>query len=151
MVTVYSARKIITMDHNCPIATHVAVKDGLIVGVGGSDCGDGWGAVTHDNSFADKVLLPGLIEAHAHVSAGGVWRFTYCGHYTRTDPDGTDSPGVATYDALIERLRVIAAKTPPGEPVVGWGFDPNFLKGRRLDKAHRDQASPKVQHSVWKL
>ncbi len=143
------------MDHNCPIATHVAVKDGLIVGVGGPDCGDGWGAVTHDNSFADKVLLPGLIEAHAHVSAGGVWRFTYCGHYTRTDPDGTDSPGVATYDALIERLRVIAAKTPPGEPVVGWGFDPNFLKGRRLDKAHLDQVSTNhpvaVAHSNFHL
>ena len=143
------------MDHNCPIATHVAVKDGLIVGVGGPDCGDGWGTVTHDNSFVDKVLLPGLIEAHAHVSAGGVWRFTYCGHYTRTDPDGTDSPGVATYDALIERLRVIAAKTPPGEPVVGWGFDPNFLKGRRLDKAHLDQVSTNhpvaVAHSNFHL
>lgn len=146
MPTVFSARKIITMDRNCPLATHVAVKNGIIVGVGGPDCGDGWGPITREDRFDDKVLMPGLIEAHAHVSAGGVWRFTYCGHYTRTDPDGTDWPGVSDYTSLIERLRAIAAQTPPGEPVVGWGFDPNFLEGRRLDKGHLDQVS--VEHPV---
>jgi predicted amidohydrolase YtcJ len=26
-------------------------------------------------------------------------------------------------------------------PLVGWGFDPNFIDGRRLDKAHLDQVS----------
>lgn len=146
MVTVFNARKIITMDRNCPVATHVAVKDGLIVGVGGPDCGDGWGRVIRDDRYAGNILMPGLIEAHAHVSAGGVWRFTFCGHYARTDPDGTEWPGLRDYDALIERLRAIAAKTPPGEPVVGWGFDPNFLEGRRLDKAHLDQVS--TEHPV---
>lgn len=155
MVTVLSARKIITMDRNCRVASHVAVKDGLIVGVGGPDCGDGWGRVIRDDRFADKVLMPGLIEAHAHVSAGGVWRFTYCGHYTRSDPDGTEWPGLRDYDALIERLRHVAAKTPPGEPVVGWGFDPNFLDGRRLDKDHLDQVSSEhpvgVVHSNFHL
>ncbi|MDJ0823289.1 MAG: amidohydrolase [Paracoccaceae bacterium] len=147
MVTVFEARKIITMDQNCPFATHVAVReDGVILGVGGPDCGDGWGRVTRDDRFKVHVLMPGLIEAHAHVSAGGVWRFTYCGHYTRTDPDGTDWPGLRDYDALIDRLRAVAAKTPAGEPVVGWGFDPNFLDGRRLDKDHLDQVS--TEHPV---
>jgi predicted amidohydrolase YtcJ len=141
MVVVYGARKIITMDHNCPQATHVAVQGGRILAVGGPDCGDGWGQVTRDDRFAGNVLMPGLIEAHAHVSAGGVWRFTYCGHYTRTDPDGTDWPGVGSNAALIDRLRAVAAKTPPGQPVVGWGFDPNFLDDPRLDKTHLDQVS----------
>ena len=146
MLTVYSARKIITMDRNCPIATHVAVRDGMIVGVGGPDCGVGWGQATRDDRFADKVLMPGLIEAHAHVSAGGVWRFTYCGHYARTDPEGTEWSGVGSNAALVERLRSIAAQTPPGEPVVGWGFDPNFLDDERLDKSHLDQIS--TEHPV---
>lgn len=154
-VTVFSARNIITMDHNQPRATHVAVRDGFILGVGGPDCGTGWGTVLRDDRFADKVLMPGLIEAHAHVMAGGVWRFTYCGHYTRTDPDGTEWPGVATYEDLIARLRDIAAQTPPGEPIVGWGFDPNFLDGRRLDKDHLDQVSTAhpvaVMHSNFHL
>lgn len=141
MTTVFQAKKILTMDHNRPIATHVAVRDGVIVGVGGSDCGDGWGAIKHDDRFADHVMLPGLIEAHAHVSAGGIWRFVYCGHYQRTDPDGTDWHGVTDKDALIARLRDIASKTPEGEPVVGWGFDPNFIAGPRLDRDHLDQVS----------
>ena len=155
MVTVYAAKKIITMDRNCPEATHVAVRDGVILGVGGPDCGDGWGQVTRDDRFADFVMMPGLIEAHAHVMAGGIWRFTYCGHYTRTDPDGTDWPGLRDYDALIARLRTIAEQTPPGQPVVGWGFDPNFLEGRRLDKGHLDQVSTErpvaVVHSNFHL
>ncbi len=141
MVTVFKARKILTMDRNCPVATHVAVRDGVILGVGGPECGDGWGELRREDRFADKVVMPGLIEAHAHVLAGGVWRFTYCGHYQRTDPDGTDWPGLRDYDALIARLRAVAAKTPAGQPVVGWGFDPNFLDGRRLDKGHLDQVS----------
>lgn len=141
MVIVFAAKKIITLDRNCPFATHVAVKDGLILGVGGPDCGDGWGQVVRDDRFSNHVITPGLIEAHAHVMAGGVWRFTYCGHYTRTDPDGVEWPGLSDYDALIARLKAVAAKTPPGQPVVGWGFDPNFLEGRRLDKDHLDAVS----------
>ncbi len=54
--TVISARKIITMYRNCPIATHVAVKNGLIVCVGGPDFGDGWGPTTRDTQFDDKML-----------------------------------------------------------------------------------------------
>lgn len=141
MVTVFRAKKILTMDHNCPVATHVAVRDGLIVGVGGPDCGDGWGQVTRDDRFAGHVMMPGLIEAHAHVSTGAVWRNTYCGHYQRTDPDGKDWPGVSDNDALIARLRDLAQRTPEGEHVVGWGFDPNFVDGPRLDRRHLDLVS----------
>ncbi|MFK7868733.1 MAG: amidohydrolase [Roseobacter sp.] len=155
MITVYSARKIITMDRNCPEATHVAVRDGMILAVGGADCADGWGEARIDDRFADAVIMPGLIEAHAHVIAGGIWRYTYCGHYARTDPDGRVWDGVGTYDALIERLRKVAAETPAGQPVVGWGADPNFLEGRRLDKIHLDQVSTKhpvaVAHSNFHL
>ncbi len=146
MVIVYSARKIITMERNCPIATHVAVKDGVIVGVGGPNCGDGWGPVLRDDRFAAHVMMPGLIEAHAHVMAGGIWRFTYCGHYTRKDPDGTTWPGVGDDTGLIARLRDIATKTPPGTPVVGWGFDPNFLAGGSLDREKLDEVS--TEHPV---
>ena len=145
-VTVYSAAKIITMDRNCPEATHVAVRDGVIVGVGGPGCGDGWGHVRRDDRYAAHVIVPGLIEAHAHVMAGGIWRFTYLGHYARTDPEGRAWPGLRGYGALVERLREVAAHTPPGEPVVGWGFDPNFLEGRRLDRGHLDQVS--TEHPV---
>lgn len=155
MITVFRARKIITMDRNCPQATHVAVRDGRVLAVGGAECTDGWGEATQDDRFADYVIMPGLIEAHAHVMAGGIWRYTYCGHYARTDPDGKTWEGVGDYDALIARLRAVAAQTPAGQPIVGWGADPNFLEGRRLDKEHLDQVSTDhpvaVAHSNFHL
>ena len=105
MIKVYSAKKIITMDHNWPVVTHVAVHAGKILAVGDEKCADGWGEAVLDDRLKDSVFLPGLIEAHAHVSAGGVWRYTYCGHYNRIDPDGKEWSGLNTYDALIHRLK----------------------------------------------
>ncbi|MBU3740160.1 MAG: amidohydrolase, partial [Rhodoferax sp.] len=67
--TVYAARRIITMNPSRPEATHVAVRDGRILGVGSLDELAGWGPHQLDGRFADKVLMPGLVEAHAHLMA----------------------------------------------------------------------------------
>ncbi len=141
MIQVFSSKKILTMDDNHPEATHVAVRDGIIVAIGGADCAEGWGDYEIIEDFKNDVLMPGLIEAHAHVSAGGVWRFTYCGHYARVDPEGQEWSGVTTYDGLIERLKKVAAGIPAGQPVVGWGFDPSFLEGDRLNRRQLDSVS----------
>ena len=146
MITVYRARKILTMDGNNPTATHAAVRDGRVLAVGGPDCAEGWGEAVLDDRYAEQVMMPGLVEAHAHVSAGGVWRYAYCGHYARTDPSGRVWNGVSTAEALIDRLKAVAAETAPGAPVVGWGFDPNFLPPPRLSKAQLDQIS--TEHPV---
>ena len=141
MITVYKSKKILAMDDNYPDATHVAVRNGFIIGIGGTDCAEGWGDYEIIEDFKNDVLMPGLIEAHAHVSAGGVWRFTYCGHYARVDPEGQAWSGVTTYDGLIERLKKVAAGIPAGQPVVGWGFDPSFLEGDRLNRRQLDSVS----------
>jgi predicted amidohydrolase YtcJ len=141
VIQVFSSKKILTMDDNHPEATHVAVRDGIIVAIGGADCAEGWGDYEIIEDFKNDVLMPGLIEAHAHVSAGGVWRFTYCGHYARVDPEGQEWSGVTTYDGLIERLKKVAAGIPAGQPVVGWGFDPSFLEGDRLNRHQLDTVS----------
>lgn len=139
MITVYEARRILTMDPNRPEATHVAVRDGRVLAVGGPDCAAGWGEARRDDRFRGKVMLPGLIEAHAHVSAGGIWRYAYCGHYPRRDPDGRIWTGVGSAGAIVERLRQ-AAGGGDG-PIVGWGFDPNFLDEPRLSRAELDGVS----------
>lgn len=155
MIKVFKAKKVITIDDNYPETTHVAVRDGLILAIGDADCAEGWGNYEIVDDFKDDILMPGLIEAHAHVSAGGVWRFTYCGHYGRLDPDGNEWAGVTTYDALIARLRKIAAQTREGEPVVGWGFEPSFLEGERLNRHQLDAVSHEhpvvVLHSNFHL
>ena len=76
-IIVFQAKRIITMDPNQPDATHVAVQEGNILAVGDANCADQWGAVTHDDSLAHAVLMPGFVEGHAHMMAGAMWRHAY--------------------------------------------------------------------------
>ena len=73
-MTVYRARRILTMNPSRPEATHVAVRDGRILGVGSLDELAGWGPHTLDERFADLFLMPGLVEGHSHLMAGSLWR-----------------------------------------------------------------------------
>ena len=70
MITIYQSGKILTMNPSRPFATHVAVRDGLVLGAGSLDELKGWGAYTLEQRFADKVLMPGLVEGHSHVAEG---------------------------------------------------------------------------------
>ena len=56
MITVYAAKKVITMDLNMPEATHVAVRGGPALAAGGPGCANGWGEEARiDDRFADRV------------------------------------------------------------------------------------------------
>ena len=81
--TIFQARKIITMNPSRPLATHVAVRDGRILGVGALEELAGWGPYTLDQRLAGKVLMPGLVEGHSHLMEGVFWRFVYCGCFDR--------------------------------------------------------------------
>ncbi|MDN5986348.1 MAG: amidohydrolase, partial [Hafniaceae bacterium] len=59
---IYAAKKIITMCPSQPEASHVAVRDGKILAVGTLEELEGWGEYTLDNTFANKIVMPGLIE-----------------------------------------------------------------------------------------
>ncbi|MAM24027.1 MAG: amidohydrolase [Rhodobacteraceae bacterium] len=137
-ITVFAAREILTMDPNRPRASHVAVREGEILAVGGADCADAWGPVTHDDSLAHAVLMPGFVEGHAHMMAGAMWRYAYAGYHDRIDPDGTLWPGLTDLDAVIGGLRDYAGGLAPDQPLVGWGFDPIFLDAERLSRRHLD-------------
>ncbi len=140
--TIYSARKIITMDPSRPRATHVAVRDGRILAVGSRDEVGQWGAADVDERFRDKVLMPGLIEGHSHIIEGAVWDHPYVGYYDRTGPDGTTWPGLRTIDAVIDRLKAASeALDDPAAPLLAWGFDPIFFGERRMCAADLDQVS----------
>jgi predicted amidohydrolase YtcJ len=138
---IYQARKIITMDPDRPVATHVAVRDGRILGVGSGEELLGWGSSRLDQSFADKVLMPGLVEGHSHVYEGMVWENVYVGSYDRRDPDGKVWSGVGTVDALVHRLREFEARLGRAdEALTGWGFDPLFVD-RPLTATDLDRVS----------
>ena len=139
--TVFAAKRIVTMDPDLPEATHVAVRDGHILAVGGADCADPWGGGLLDNSLGNAVLMPGFVEGHAHMMAGAMWRYAYAGYHDRLDPDGKLWRGMMTLDEVIAGLAEYEKGLGPGEPLVGWGFDPIFLEGERMGATHLDQIS----------
>ncbi|MEL6234308.1 MAG: amidohydrolase [Pseudomonadota bacterium] len=153
--TIFQARKVLTMDPNRPEATHIAVRDGRILAVGGPACAEPWGGGRRDARLADWVLMPGFVEGHAHLMAGGMWRFPYVGYHGRTDPEGRAWPGLDNIDAVIARLRDADAALPPDQPLYAWGFDPIFLPTERLNKTHLDAVTTArpvvVQHSNFHL
>ncbi|MEP4978408.1 amidohydrolase [Ascidiaceihabitans sp.] len=140
-VTVFKAKKIITMDPNRRDATHVAVREGKVLAVGGATCADQWGAVTHDDSLAHATLMPGMVEGHAHMMAGAMWRYAYAGYHDRIDPQGKLWTGMTDIDAVVDGLTTYAQGLGPDDPLVGWGFDPIFLTSERLSAKHLDQIS----------
>jgi len=115
--TVFSARKILTMNNYLPMATHVAIRDKKILGVGTLDQMSSWGDFTLNDRFRHQILMPGLVEGHSHAMEGGIWSYTYVGYQDRYDPDGKKWTGAVNLDAVIERLRKAEEKLQdPDEP-----------------------------------
>ncbi|HET7409187.1 MAG TPA: amidohydrolase [Paracoccaceae bacterium] len=135
------ARKIITMNSYRPEATHVAIRDGRILGVGSADELAGWGAMTPDDRFADKVLMPGFVEGHAHAKEGGMWDYPFVGYLDRRDPDGRLWEGADTMEKVIDRLIGLERGMAGDEPLYAWGFDPIYFQGARMRLADIDRVS----------
>lgn len=139
---VYRARKVLTMQPRRPTAEAIAVRDGRIVAVGPLDEVRSWSDGAVDERFADKVLMPGLVEGHAHTLEGGFWDYPYVGYYDRVAPDGTLWPGLTSIDDVVARLREIEQQvTDPDTPLFAWGFDPILFGGRRMTLADLDAVS----------
>ena len=139
-ITIYRARRIHTMNPSNPSATHIAVRDGVILGVGPLDELSVWGPHELDERFAEHVLTPGFVEAHAHVMEGATALMPYLGYYPRPLPDGRTTPGIQSYAELFVRLRELDAALPdPDTPLIARGFDPIYFPGEpRLDRTQLD-------------
>ena len=143
-ITIYTARRIITMNPAVPEAPAVAVDgdSGRILGVGSVDELRVWGDHTVDDRFAQKVLTPGFVEAHSHVMSGGMWTLPYVGFFDRQAPDGTRWPGSRSIDEVVQRLvEVERTMADPAAPLVAWGLDPIYFPGERLVAVHLDRVS----------
>ncbi len=141
-ITVFRTRRILTMNPAQPLATHVAVHDGRVLGAGSLDALSGWGPYDLDERFADKILMPGFVEGHSHVSEGAFWRLVYVGFHDRIDPDGRVWHGLPSLDAVIGRLSEHHARmTDPKRPLIAWAFDPIYFKDRHCDRRDLDQVS----------
>ncbi len=142
-IRIYKARRIITMNPGNPEGTHVAVRDGQILGVGSLEEVAAWGPHELDDTFADHVITPGFVEAHAHVMEGATGLLPYLGYFDRSLPEGGIAKGIQSYDELIARLKEIdAGLDDPEAPILSRGFDPIYFEGQeRLTRHHLDQVS----------
>lgn len=141
-ITIYNARKIITMNPRQPTAQSVAVREGHILGAGDLEKLSGWGEYTLDERFADLVIMPGLVEGHCHSWEGSAWEDTYVGFFDRQAPDRSLHLGAKSIDAVIERLQAAEKSlTDSDQPLLAWGLDPIYFDDRRVVAADLDRVS----------
>ncbi|MDE1947396.1 MAG: amidohydrolase [Burkholderiales bacterium] len=154
-LTVFTARAIHTMDESLPQATAVAVADGRIVAVGDLASMAPWREgreVTVDTRFADKVLLPGLIDNHIHPFLGALLMPT---EHIAPEPwrqaDGSMRPAARTpeeYRRLL--LERVAAHPDKSDWFISFGYQPS-LHGKlgrvELDALFPDRPIMLIQRS----
>ena len=144
--TVYSARRIITMDPGLADATAVAVSGGRITAVGAIEELRTIGDV--DDTFADAVLIPGLIDQHLHPLLGAATLVTEVIAVEDWVLPGRTFP--AAHSPEEYRRRLVAAEqalSDPDEWLFSWGY--HSLWHGPLDRTALDTISTTRPIVVW--
>jgi predicted amidohydrolase YtcJ len=144
-ITVFVAKKIVTMDPTRPIATAVAVREGTILGVGSLEDLQPWlkdQKHTISYQFKDKVLMPGLIDPHMHPMLGALQFGTQWITPEAWDVMGETIPATVGHDAYMTALTAAVAAAPRTEPMfITWGYSQMFhgeMSRELLDKVSSD-------------
>jgi predicted amidohydrolase YtcJ len=153
-ITVFVAKKIVTMNPSWPVGTAVAVRESRVLSVGSLDDLKPWldkSPHTIDRTFADKILLPGFVEAHGHPIIGGTALTRPLLTYLPIpSPYGPGFPGVKTKQAAMAKLREYVGRAKsPDETVLAWGYDVIAMGGAQLDKTELDTISATQPILVW--
>ena len=158
-ITVFTAKKVVTMDPGWPEAAAIAVQDGRILSVGRTmddlapwlDAAKKNGTtVTIDSTFKDHVLLPGFVEGHGHPLLGAIALTRPClSRFPQPNPYGPDFPGVQDVDACARAIKAHLAANPGDDKLaLFWGYDVAAM-GRHLDAAWLDGVSGGRAVAVW--
>lgn len=106
--------RIYTVDENRPMVTALAIADGRVLFAGGDRAAMTYrGQLTQLLDLKGATVIPGMIDAHAHLLGLGMG-------LRQVDLRDTRS-----YDEVVARVRDRAAKTPAGTWIVGRGWDQN--------------------------
>lgn len=160
-ITVYRAKKIITMDPGWPEGTAVAVLGGKIISVGRTmDDLAPWlnaksangNKTPHvvDDTFRDQILVPGLIEAHGHPLMGGMlYRMPLLAYLPTANPYGAEIPGITSLEAVNQAIKThLATVTDTSRVIIFWGYDVVAI-GRHLTKHDLDAVTGDVPVMLW--
>ena len=133
--TILTNGKIITVNDRFTVAQAVAIRGDRFVAVGtNQEITRLAGPNTRRVDLGGKAVIPGLIEAHAHLMrAAETWAI-------EVRFDGVDSRKQA-----LELVRAKAASLPPGQWVYtlgGWSYDQFADNNKPLTREELDQAAP---------
>lgn len=150
-LTIYTARRIITMDDAKPSATAIAVQAGRILSVGTlAEVEASLRGQTYviDPRFADKVLLPGLIEQHLHPILAALSMSCEVIANDAWDLPDRNVPACVTPEDYRARLRSAANANPDDTSFfASWGFH-QYWHGE-LSRALLDEISTTRPIAVW--
>jgi predicted amidohydrolase YtcJ len=144
--TIFSARRVITMEPDHPVATAIAVSGERITAVGPIETLRDTGVV--DDRFADAVVLPGLIDQHLHPVLGATTLVTDV-----IATEDWDLPGRMCRAANTEqeyRRRLLDAERALADPdawLISWGY--HRLWHGPLDRSILDEISRSRPIAVW--
>ncbi|MCL1067406.1 amidohydrolase [Shewanella olleyana] len=144
-VTVFTAKNILTMDPGRPEVGAVAVLDGKVLSTGSVESMSPWLSQYDwelDETFADKVILPGFIEPHSHCwMSAGFMALDFIGPLPWPGRNGINKP-VEDCDAIFEYLREADKREKdPLKPLVAWGYD-EAKQGGNIDRDALDLINP---------
>ncbi|HWZ33556.1 MAG TPA: amidohydrolase [Bryobacteraceae bacterium] len=120
-----------TMDPANPQAQAVAIADGRFLAVGTNAEIENLATGAKRIDLGGKTVFPGFIDAHLHTASSGLR------HLKEVN---CDLRSIAAIQAAIKER---AAKTPPGQWVVGFMYDDTkTAEGRPINKTDLDAAAP---------
>lgn len=143
------AKSIVTMNDAMPRAHAVAVRDGRIVAVGNFDeiVSSIAGPYVVNEDFADKVIMPGLIDQHLHPMLGATTLTTEI-----IAPEDWSMPrkihrAALTSDDYDQRLMQADRTLPEGEWLFSWGY--HSLWHGELHRQRLDRLVPHRPVAIW--
>lgn len=150
-ISVFTARRIRTMNPSFPEANAVAVRDGQIVEVGTLDSMQPWlDAHPHtiDRSFENDVIFPGFIDPHLHPSLGALLLQS---HFITAMkwalPGGEVAEPVVGHENYIRKLQIIHQSLEAGEPLLSWGY--HKIWHGEVDRKVLDEVSIERPILIW--
>jgi predicted amidohydrolase YtcJ len=132
---IYTDGNVLTMNDNFPKAKAIAVKDGLIIDLSLNQeelINKYKGANTKLISFNEKTVIPGIIDAHSHITTVSVQAVSA---NLLPPPDG----GATDIPSLQNILREFIKTSPTIKKyglVIGFNYDDSQLKEKRHPNRH---------------
>ena len=122
---IFTGGPVLTMNDAQPRAEAVAVKDGLIIAVGSAaEVMALKGDATEVTDLKGRALIPGFVDAHGHIFAGGLQAIS-ANLLAAPDGDVTDIASLQnTLRAWIDENRAIVEKA---NLIIGFGYDNSQL------------------------